>query len=67
MHVSAAGQETFTFELLHDKYMKQVHLTASAPVNSERGEINMPFMSRNVLLGVRCYYRSHAVYFFRDH
>ncbi|GJJ07473.1 hypothetical protein Clacol_001675 [Clathrus columnatus] len=51
MHTSVAGQEMFTFEMLYDKFTAQVRLTASAPVDSERGSINMPFIPRNILLG----------------
>lgn len=55
IHTFTSGQETFTFEVLYDKFITQIRLNASAAVSSERGDINVPLISRKVLLGVRMF------------
>lgn len=59
VHIQTAGHDTFTFEMLHHLFRDQVRISIAAPVQIEGGgSIGMVKCSRQVMMGVRFYFRS---------
>ncbi|KAF8591405.1 hypothetical protein K439DRAFT_1327177 [Ramaria rubella] len=44
-HTQTAGHDTFTFEMLHERFTAQVRVSASAPVQAERGGVGLGMMN----------------------
>lgn len=53
MHSRTAGHDTFTFEMLYERFTRQVRASTAAPVQVNGGSIGMVRCPRPVMMGVR--------------
>ena len=53
VHADVAGHQTFTFEMLFEKFREQLRASTSAPVQLNGGHIGMVKCTREVLMTVR--------------
>ncbi|KAF4602009.1 hypothetical protein EYR40_005210 [Pleurotus pulmonarius] len=51
MHSRTAGHDTFTFEMLHERFTRQVRASTAAPVQVNGGSIGMVRCPRPVMMG----------------
>jgi origin recognition complex subunit 4 len=51
-HTQTSGHDTFNFEILYDKFISQVRISGSAPIQSEKGGLGMVNVARGVMFKV---------------
>ena len=51
-HIRTAGHDTFSFEMLYDRFSLQVRASSAAPVMVAGGGIGMLNVGRRVMMGV---------------